>query len=59
MSRNPNDILTWNRKVDECIVGIFDFAHIFLAFDGAVLLFHPDDLRVLKEAKSYLENYGF
>jgi hypothetical protein len=32
---------------------------MFLAFDGAILLFHLDDLRVLKEVKSYLENYGF
>jgi hypothetical protein len=37
----------------------FDFAHIFLASNGAVLLFHPNDLRVLKEVKSYIKSYGF
>ncbi len=37
----------------------FDFAHIFLAFDWAILLFHSNDLKVLKEVKSYLENNGF
>ncbi len=46
------------RLLMSAFFGIFDFAHIFLAFDGAVLLFHSDDLRVLKEVKSYLESYG-
>jgi hypothetical protein len=59
ISRNPNDILAWNKKVDEYIIGVFDFAQMFLASNGAILLFHPDDLKVLKEIKSYLENYGF
>ncbi len=26
ISKNPNDIPTWNRKVDEYIDGVFDFA---------------------------------
>jgi hypothetical protein len=38
---------------------IFDFAKKFSTFDGVVLLFHLDDLMVLEEVKSYLENYGF
>ncbi len=46
-------------KVGEYIVGVFDFAQIFLTFDGVVLLFHHDDLKVLKEVKSYLKSYGF
>jgi hypothetical protein len=46
-------------KVDEYIVGVFDFAQMFLAYDGAILLFHLDDLKVSKEVKSYLEHYGF
>jgi hypothetical protein len=46
-------------KVDEYTIGVFDFAHMFLAFDGVVLLFHRNDLKVLKEVKSYLKNYGF
>jgi hypothetical protein len=32
---------------------------MFLAYDGAILLFHLDDLKVSKEVKSYLERYGF
>jgi len=59
VSRNLDDILEWNKKVDEYIVGIFDFTHIFLASNGVVLLFHPNDLKVLKEVKSYLKSYGF
>jgi hypothetical protein len=58
LSRNV-DVFTWNKKVDEYIVGVFDFSHIFLAFNGVVLLFHPNDLKVLKEVKSYLKRYGF
>jgi hypothetical protein len=54
---NPNDIPAWNWKVDECIVKIFDFARMFLASDGAILLFHSNDLKVLKEVKSYLKSY--
>jgi hypothetical protein len=49
----------WNKKVDEYIARIFDFAHMFLASYGDVLLFHPYDLIVLKEVKSHMENYGF
>jgi hypothetical protein len=59
ISKNPNDIPMWNKKVDEYIVSVFDFAQRFLAFDGVVLLFHSEDLKVLKEVKSYLGNYGF
>jgi hypothetical protein len=38
---------------------IFYFAKTFLATNGAILLFHLDDLYVLKEVKSYLENYKY
>jgi len=30
-----------------------------MAFDGAILLFHSNDFKILKEVKSCLENYGF
>jgi hypothetical protein len=30
-------------KVDEYIARAFDFAHMFLAYDGAILLFHLND----------------
>jgi hypothetical protein len=59
ISRNPDDIHAWNQKVDEYIIAIFDFAKKFLAFNGVVLLFHLDDLKVFKEVKSCLESYGF
>ncbi len=51
-------IFMWNSFVDEYIGGVFYFAHIFLASHGVVLLFHPNDFKVLKEVKSYLESYG-
>jgi hypothetical protein len=46
-------------QVEDYVVSIFDFAHKFLASDGVVLLFHPDNLHVLKDIRSYLENYSF
>ncbi len=39
VSRNPDDIPVWNMKIDEYIVGVFDFAHMFLAFDGVSCYF--------------------
>jgi hypothetical protein len=45
VSRNPNDIPTWNRKVVEYIARVFDFAQMFLASNGVILLFHLDDLK--------------
>jgi hypothetical protein len=53
----PSKIPPWNRKVDAYNVSIFDFAKKFLATNGVVLLFHLDDLYVLKEVRSYLESY--
>ncbi len=49
----------WNRKVDDYIASIFYFAEKFLAIDGAILLFHLDDLWILNEVRSYLESYRF
>jgi hypothetical protein len=57
--KNPDDIPMWNRKDDEYTVKILDFAQMFLASIGVVLLFHMNYLRILKELKSYLESYGF
>jgi hypothetical protein len=45
--------------VEDYVVSIFDFTHKFLASGGVVLLFHLDNLCVLKEIKSYLKNYSF
>jgi len=47
----------WNKKVDEYIIGVFDFGQIFLASDGVVFLFHPNDLKVLK-VKFYFKSFG-
>jgi hypothetical protein len=49
----------WNMLVEDYMVSIFDFANKFLLNDGAILFFHPNDLHVLKEIKSYLESYNF
>lgn len=59
VATNPFDIPPWNQKVDEYIVFIFNFVENLLAFDDFVLLCHLDGLRVLKEVRCYLKNYGF
>jgi hypothetical protein len=45
--------------VEDYVIFVFDFANKFLASEGAILLFHPNDLHVFKEIKSYLESYSF
>ncbi len=48
----------WNVRVDNYVISIFGFVDKYLAWDSCVLFFYDDD-RVLKEIKSYLENYNF
>jgi hypothetical protein len=43
--------------MEDYVVSIFDFTDKFLASDGAILFFHPDD--VLKEIRSYMKSYSF
>jgi hypothetical protein len=49
----------WNRLVEDYVVSVFDFTNKFLLSDGAILFFHPNNLHVLKEIKSYIESYSF
>jgi len=53
------EILVWNNIVEDYVVSIFNFTNKFLTSDGVVLLFHLDDLHVLKEIRSYMESYSF
>jgi hypothetical protein len=41
------------------VYGIFGFANKYLCPNSVVVLFHDDDLHVLKEIKSYLEGNGY
>jgi hypothetical protein len=52
-------IHVWNKLVENYVVSIFNFTNKFLTSNGAVLLFHPNDLHVLKETKSYMKSYSF
>jgi hypothetical protein len=45
--------------MENYVTFVFDFADKFLASEGAILLFHPNDLHVFKEIRSYLESYSF
>lgn len=42
-------IPSWNQSADNFIDSIILFSNKFLSENGAMLLFHADDLRVLKE----------
>jgi hypothetical protein len=59
VSTSPIKIHVWNRLVEDYMVHVFDVANKFLASDGAILLFHHDNLHVLKEIRSFLESYSF
>jgi hypothetical protein len=45
--------------VEDYVVFVFDFGNKLLVINGVVLLFHLDNLCVLREIKSYLECYSF
>lgn len=45
--------------MDNYVVSIFGFVNMYLARDGFVLLFYDDDFHVLRDIKSYLEDYNF
>jgi hypothetical protein len=49
----------WNAKVGIYIVLIFELAKKYMASNGFIFLFHDDDFYVLRDIKSYLDNYGF
>jgi hypothetical protein len=52
-------IHVWTKLVEDYVVFIFNFADKFLASDGAILLFHLDNLRVFKKIKSCLKSFSF
>jgi hypothetical protein len=54
-----SNIPKWNARVDNYVVSIFGFVNKYLARDGFVLLFYDDDFHVLRDIKSYLEDYNF
>jgi hypothetical protein len=53
------NIPKWNAKVDNYVASIFGFVDKYLTRDGCIFFFYNDDFRVLKNIKSYLENYHF
>ncbi len=55
----PSKIPIWNKQVDDYIISIFNFVEKFLTTNGVVLLFHLNDLQVVKEIRSYLGSYKF
>jgi len=59
VSPSSTKIHIWNMLVEDYVVFVFDFANKFLASDGAIFVFHLNDLHVLKEIISYLESYSF
>jgi hypothetical protein len=46
-----------NRSVANFIDFVILFSNIFLSKNGVVFHFHADDLHVLKEIRSFLDNY--
>jgi hypothetical protein len=53
------EIPVWNMLVEDYVVSIFNFVDKFLTTNGVILFFHLNDLHVLREIRSYLDNYSF
>jgi hypothetical protein len=57
---NPvSSIPKWNARVDNYIASIFRFAGKYIARDESIFFFYNDNFWVLRDIKSYLENYNF
>jgi hypothetical protein len=54
-----SNIPKWNVRVENYVVSIFGFVDKYLARIGSTLLFYDHDFHVLKDIKSYLEDYNF
>jgi hypothetical protein len=52
------DILEWNAKVLHYVGFFFIFTGKFLSQSGTILLFHSDDLWILKQIREVLDNYS-
>lgn len=46
-------------RINNYVVSIFKFVDKHLVRDGSILLFYNDDFSVLRNIKSYMENYNF
>jgi hypothetical protein len=53
-----SNIPKWNARVDNYVVSIFGLVDMYLARDGFILLFYDDNFHVLRDIKSYLEDYN-
>jgi len=53
----PLIIPPWNQTLDDYVELIFFFVDRFFSKMELVIIFYPDDLRVLKEIISFIDNY--
>ncbi len=53
----PSITPPWNKKVDNYVQPTFIFANKFLSRRGAIFFFNPNDLKMLKDTRSFLESY--
>jgi len=49
----------WNVRMDNYVISIFGFADKYLTKDGSIFFYYDDHFRVLKDIKSYMEDYNF
>ncbi len=57
ISESFSFIPPWNKQVDNFIKSIIVFVDKFLFDRGAIIIMHGDDPQMLKEIRSFLENY--
>jgi hypothetical protein len=54
-----SNIPKWNARVENYVISMFDFVNKYLVRNESILLFYDDDFCVLRNIKSYLEDYNF
>jgi hypothetical protein len=59
VSEHMIDVPFWNQHIKNYVYGVFGFVNKYFHPDNVVVVFHVDDLCVLKEIKSYLERNGY
>jgi len=55
----PNIVPSWNCHIDNYVYEIFGYANKYMENNGTILIFHDDNLRILKEIKSFLDTNGY
>ncbi len=55
----PIVVPSWNHHIHNYVYEIFGFANKCMENNGTILIFHDDNVRILKKIKSFLDTNGY